>query len=72
MDHIDCDVRCAGNAGRLHVNAAAPVDARQPPSFVSHSPGAIGNAAFLAIDGRTHRRADFSRARQGRRRWPSR
>ena len=76
MDDIDgdahCDIHHDGNAGRLHVNAVAPLDARQPPSCISHSPGAIGNVAFLAIDGRTHRRTDLPGARQGRRCQPGR
>ena len=63
MDDIACDVRCADNTCRLHVNAAVTVDARQHTSSVDQSASAIGNAAFLFIDGRTRRRKDVPGAR---------
>ena len=72
LDDIDCDIHCDDDAGRLHVNAPAAVDAWQHASCVSQSHGAIGNAAFLAINGRAHRRADVPGARQGCRCWPRR
>ena len=76
MDDIDGDVLCDiygdGDAGRLRVNAAAAVDARQHTSSVDQSAGAIGNAACHAIDGRARRRTDFSGARQRRRCQPGR
>ena len=72
MDGIDRLIRRDGNARGLHVNAPATVDAWQHAAFVSQSPGANCNAAFITIDQRARRRTDLPGARQRRRCWSRR